>query len=180
MLIDTAIWDGIDCIMKRPSSETASAGVGDKTKGRKRKKTQTVLGWREWVALPDFGIAGIKAKIDTGARTSALHATHIEIFTRRGKKLVRFKFHPMQDSAAETVSLCAEMVEHRLIKSSVGHVTERPVIVTTIQIGDEVFDTQLTLVNRALMGFRLLIGRRALRRRFLVDPARSYLVEPGD
>ena len=132
------------------------------------------VGWREWAGLPDLGVEWIKAKIDTGARTSALHASNIEYFREGGRKMVRFNIHPLQRNTQLTVTAEAELLEVRKVRSSVGIVTERPVIWTHLRIGREVWPVELTLVDRDLMGFRMLIGRQAIRQRYLVDPAVSY------
>ena len=133
------------------------------------------IGWREWVALPELGVPHIKAKIDTGARTSALHAFDIEILLRGRRRIVRFKVHPFQRDGRATVEAEAELVDERRIRSSTGHVTVRPVIETEVEILGERHAIELTLVGRDEMGFRMLIGREAMRKRFLVDPGRSYL-----
>ncbi|HUG91827.1 MAG TPA: RimK/LysX family protein, partial [Planctomycetaceae bacterium] len=137
--------------------------------------TRPVVGWREWVALPELGIAATKAKIDTGARSSALHAFDVTLFQRRGRTLVRFSVHPIQRRAEPSVTAEAEVLEFRRVKSSGGHVTLRPVIVTEVELLGRRWPIELTLANRDSMGFRMLLGREAVRRRFLIDPGRSYL-----
>lgn len=134
-----------------------------------------VIGWREWVALPDLGIQAIKVKTDTGARTSALHADAIERFTSRGRDMLTFVVHPLQRDRGIEVRCEAEMVDERLIRSSHGHQQLRPVIVTTIGILEERWEIEVTLTNRDVMGFRMLLGRAAMRPHLLVDPGRSYL-----
>lgn len=132
------------------------------------------IGWREWLALPELGIARIKAKVDTGARSSALHAYDIEYSTHRGGKLVRFKVHPVQRNA-RIVRVCeAEVADMRNVTSSGGHVTLRPVIFTDVQLLGERWKVELTLIARDEMGFRMLLGRQAVRDHFLVDPGRSF------
>jgi len=133
------------------------------------------LGWREWVQLPELGISWIKAKVDSGARTSALHAFDIEIFERGGSQFVRFKVHPRQHSEDETVEAEAELIDQRHVRSSHGKRTFRPVIRTTVQILGQSLPIELSLICRKRMKFRMLIGREALRSRFIVDPAQSYL-----
>lgn len=133
------------------------------------------IGWREWLALPELGIANIKAKIDTGARSSALHAYDVKVFQRDGKQLVRFKVHPFQHSRAGAVSAEAELMERREVKTSSGHVTLRPVIVTSVELQGQRWPIELTLASRDTMGFRMLLGRHALAGRFVVDPSRSFL-----
>ena len=132
------------------------------------------IGWREWVALPELGIPAIKAKIDTGARTCALHAFDVELFRRRGQAMVRFKVHPLQRDSKTTVRCEAVLLERRRVKSSSGQADERLVIVTPIEILGERWPVEITLARRDSMGFRMLIGRQALRRRFVVDPSRSF------
>jgi hypothetical protein len=134
-----------------------------------------IVGWREWVFLSDFSKQKIKAKIDTGARTSALHAEDIEIFKRGNKKWVRFKILPIQKSKDKVKVVEAEMLDSRMVRSSVGTETIRPVIATNIQIGSYIYPIELTLVNRDIMGFRMLIGRQALKERFIVDPGDSFV-----
>lgn len=134
-----------------------------------------IVGWREWIALTDLGSPIIKAKIDTGARSSALHAFDIETFTRKGVDLVRFAIHPRQKSAAGEVVVEAELLEYRLVRSSDGRQTRRPVIVTHLLLQEKAWPIELTLASRDAMGFRMLIGRQALRGRVLVDPEASYL-----
>lgn len=134
-----------------------------------------IIGWREWVALPDFGVERLKAKVDTGARTSALHAVHVERLRRRGKDLARFVLHPKQRDASLQVSVTAPVVDVRRVKSSNGHVELRPVIEARIRLLEEDWPIEITLTARDLMGFRMLLGRQALARRFTVDPSRSFL-----
>ncbi|MCB0363379.1 MAG: ATP-dependent zinc protease [Bdellovibrionales bacterium] len=141
--------------------------------------TERVIGWREWVRLPDFSSSLIKAKIDTGARTSAIHAEDIVIFKRKGKRKVRFRLYPVQHSREKTVLVEADLLEKRTVRSSVGHETRRPVIVVRLSIGEYHFPIELTLVNRDIMGFRMLIGRQAIRKLFLIDPGKSFLVGKG-
>lgn len=137
-----------------------------------------MIGWREYVALPQLGITQVKAKIDTGARSSALHAFDMELFRCRGTEMVRFKVHPFQRNSHQTVLTEAEVVDHREIRNSGGHVQRRPVIETGIEIGDHCWPIELTLTNRDVMGFRMLLGRQALRNRFLVNPGKSFLLSP--
>ena len=136
---------------------------------------RTSLGWREWVALPEWGVPAIKAKIDTGARTSALHAFDIETFEHDGQHRVRFAIHPWQDSASDVVVVEAALVERRQVRTSSGAARVRPVVHTMVELAGLAVPIEVTLTRRDAMGFRMLIGRQALRRRFVVDPARSYL-----
>lgn len=134
------------------------------------------IGWREWVAFPVWGIEAVKAKIDTGARTSALHAFDLEHFVRDEVPWVRFAVHPWQRSARDDVVVEAPRVDVRRVTSSSGASAFRPVVVADIELGERRFPIELTLTRRDEMGFRMLLGREALRRRFLVDPGRSYLL----
>jgi hypothetical protein len=134
------------------------------------------IGWREWLALPELGITQIKAKVDTGARTSALHAFHIEYFEEGGGAMVRFQVHPLQRNTTLTISATAPILDKRQVRNSGGQVQDRPVISTLVAIGEHQWPIELTLTNRDVMGFRMLLGREAVRRRFLVDPAGSYLL----
>jgi len=133
--------------------------------------TKPVVGWREWVALPDLGVAHVKAKIDTGARTSALHAWDVEFVD----DTVRFVVHPYQDDDETVVCSQSTLVDEREVRSSNGETELRPVIQTPIVIGDLTATVELTLTRRDDMGFRLLLGRQALRAAgYVVDPARSF------
>lgn len=131
------------------------------------------IGWREWVGLPDLGIAWVKAKVDTGARSSSLHAWDVHVDEAAGE--VRFAVHPFQHDDVLTVPVRAELVAVRDIRSSNGEVERRPAIVATAALCGEAVPIELTLTNRDDMGFRMLLGRSALRRRFLIDPGRSFL-----
>ena len=133
------------------------------------------MGWREWAALPDLGIAAIKVKVDTGARSSALHAFDVVRVDDGDGAWVEFGVHPLQRDAFHTVRTRARLLDERWVRSSSGRRTFRPVIVTTLVLGGTSWPIELTLERRDLMGFRMLVGREALRRRLVVDPGRSYL-----
>ena len=134
-----------------------------------------VIGWREWVQLPDLDIPSIKAKVDSGARSSSIHAPDIETFPRNGRQWVRFSVAPDQKDATASHEVESKILEHRYVKSSNGEVTLRPVIVTRIRLLGKTFHVELTLADRSEMGFRMLLGREAFRGKFLVDASRSYL-----
>jgi hypothetical protein len=132
------------------------------------------VGWREWIHLPELCPTKIKAKIDTGAKTSAIHAEDIVVFKRGKKRYVRFTLLPTQRSQRKSKVVVMELVEKRMVRSSVGTETVRPVVRTILKIGKYQFPIEMTLVNRDIMGFRMLIGREALKGLFVVDPARSF------
>ena len=133
-----------------------------------------VIGWREWVGLPDLGIKTIKAKVDSGARSSSLHAFEIREFKKDGGNWVRFKVHPIQRSNDKVVVVESKVLEYRSVRSSSGKASERPVILTNVELRGVVWPVELTLANRDEMGFRMLLGREAFRDRFLVDGGKSY------
>ena len=147
------------------------------TVGSKRRKNELMtLGWREWVDLPELGLTSIKAKVDTGARTSALHAFEVRQFDVEGRCKVEFRMHPRQKDN-ETVVVCrADVIDERVVRDSGGHAEKRWVIETPVTIGGETWPIEITLTARDDMLFRMLLGRTAIRKRAVVDPARSYLV----
>ena len=138
------------------------------------EKKLPTIGWREWVELPDLGIARIKAKVDTGARSSSLHAFDVEVFERDGVSWARFRVHPDQRRDARVLELEAKVLETRSVRSSSGEAAMRPVIETSVTLLGRTWPIELTLANRDQMGFRMLLGRQAFRSRFLVDAGRSY------
>lgn len=142
---------------------------------RARRRDPLVVGWREWVALPDLGVGAVKAKVDTGARTSALHAFGLREFERDGARWVRFEVHPQQRSRTGAVVVEAPLVDRRLVRSSDGRRQRRPVIRTTVAVGGRRWPIEVTLTRRDEMGFRMLLGRQALVRRCVVDPGRSFV-----
>ncbi len=138
------------------------------------------IGWREWATFPEWNGVVIKAKIDTGARTSALHAFDVRVVRRGSRSFAQFQVHPIQRSTVNVIDTEAELLEYRTVTSSGGHTSHRPVIVTHVALLDQVWPIELTLASRDTMGFRMLLGRQALRGRFLVDPGCSYLAGVPD
>jgi hypothetical protein len=158
--------------------------VANKSPNPERRPTEQsskldIIGWREWVQLPKLGVPRIKAKIDTGARSSSLHAFNVRLEYESPIRLVHFEILPFQECDTGSVQAVAELVEFRVVRSSSGHEERRPVIRTELKIGRLIWPIEVTLTNRDSMGFRMLIGRQAIRHRFMVDPARSFLQPRG-
>jgi hypothetical protein len=134
----------------------------------------TVVGWREWVGLPTAGVDWVKAKIDTGARTSSIHAFDQQEVERNGTTWMRFSVHPWQATDEDPVTVERPLLELRTVRSSSGHAEERPLVHLDITLAGRTVTAEVTLSRRDEMGFRMLVGREALAQGFLVDPARSY------
>ncbi len=133
-----------------------------------------IAGWREWLALPTLGITQIKAKLDTGARTSVLHAFNLESFRRGGEEWVRFNIHPSQRDDTVSVTCEAPVIDRREVMNSGGHREPRIFIETEVRLGDDQWSIEISLTNRDEMGFRMLLGRSAMKSRIIVDPRGSY------
>ena len=134
------------------------------------------FGWREWVTLPELNLPAIKAKVDTGARTSALHAFNVQPFSEAGRDRVEFLIHPKQLNNDVVATCRADVVDRRVVTDSGGHREERWVIESPVRIGAHEWRIELTLTARDDMRFRMLLGRNALKKRALVDSSRSYMV----
>lgn len=141
----------------------------------KKNQDLGVLGWREWISLPDLGIDRIKAKVDTGARTSTLHAFSLHPFNENGQERIRFAMHPLQHNTKKVISCEADVVDIRWVTDSGGHSEERYVIQTMLVIDGQSWPIEITLTERDTMLFRMLLARNAIRGHFMVDPARSFL-----
>jgi hypothetical protein len=133
------------------------------------------IGWREWIGLPELGIKRIKVKVDTGARSSAIHASNVDFFARGGQQWVRFDVHPKQRDTRTTVHAEAPLIARRSVRNSGGRSERRIVIRTSMRFLDDEWPIELTLTDRDSMGFRMLLGREAIRGRFAVDPGRSFV-----
>ncbi|HSR62661.1 MAG TPA: RimK/LysX family protein [Gammaproteobacteria bacterium] len=134
------------------------------------------IGWKEWIALPELNIPAIKAKVDTGARTSSLHSYHLETYREKGIDMVCFSLHPLQKRTDIEIVCTAPIVDTRVVRDSGGHAEERHVIETNLRMGEHEWTAEITLTSRDDMLFRMLLGRTAIvSGGFLVNPARSYL-----
>jgi hypothetical protein len=140
-----------------------------------KKTDRKTIGWREWVSMPDLGVPEIKAKVDTGADNSSLHAFNMERFEADGVDLVRFEIHPRQRKRRPSIECVAEVARERKVKNPGGRTETRPVIRTTLVVAGEKIEALVNLTTRDEMTFRMLLGRRTLREHFIVDPGRSYL-----
>ena len=136
-----------------------------------------VVGWREWVVLPLLATDAIKAKLDTGARTSAVHAFNIKPFRKDRKDWVRFDIHPLQRNDEIYKTCTSEVVDYRWVMNSGGGREKRFVIVTMLSVGDDAWPIEVTLTDRDQMGFRMLLGRTAMEKRLVVDPVLSYCLK---
>jgi ribosomal protein S6--L-glutamate ligase len=142
--------------------------------GKIMQQNKSIIGWREWLALPELGIQAIKAKIDTGARTSALHTNKLAPFEKDGLLKVMFSIHPLQRRKDVEVSCVADVVDRRRVTSSDGQSELRYIISTSVCLGEFRWPVELSLTNRNSMRFRMLLGRLAISDHLIVDPAKSY------
>jgi hypothetical protein len=161
--------------------EQYSPGRHENASSKEMKRASpppTTIGWREWTSLPDLGITAVKAKVDTGARTSSLHAFFVEPFTEDGQKKVRLRIHPLQKRTDIELTCVADVIDQRLVSDSGGHREMRYVIRSKIIIGSSEIEAEITLTDRDTMHFRMLLGRTALADTFLVDSKLSYIAGP--
>ncbi|MBN2627083.1 MAG: ATP-dependent zinc protease [Spirochaetales bacterium] len=141
----------------------------------KKLENKIPIGWREWISLPEWNIDYIKVKVDTGARTSSLHVEDLEYFENSGEPWVRFSISPRQKSHLDQVRAEAKVIAQRDVRSSSGYLEKRPVIQTSLIVAGKQISAEITLTNRDKMGFRMLLGREAIRKVFLVIAGVSYL-----
>lgn len=139
------------------------------------RKFKPAVGWREWCSFPELGIQLVKCKVDTGAKTSALHALEVVVHKKQGREVVSFKVCPLQRNTKKVVHCEAPLLEWRYVTDSGGRRTLRPVVVTWLALGDVIKEIELTLIARDEMGFRMLLGREALRGTWVVDPSKSFM-----
>jgi hypothetical protein len=138
------------------------------------QESRRTAGWREWVGLKALGVEAIKAKLDTGARTSAIHAFDVEAYERDGERRVRFSIHPIQKDDTVSIACDEKLVDIRAVSNPGRRSEKRYIIRTELSLGGESWPIDLSLTDRDEMGFRLLIGRTAMHGRLLVDPERSF------
>lgn len=143
-------------------------------------ESKTIVGCEEWCGFPDLGIPAIKARVDSGAKTSSIHAFNIHRFRRDGESWVSFEIHPIQNNRSTVIRCEKRVVDKRSIKSSTGVAETRYVVASTLKMGDHLWDIELTLANRDSMGYRMLLGREAMSGRMLVDPSLSFCLGDED
>ncbi len=157
--------------------EKKAGASKDQKRGRKKKlMARPMIGWREWAAFPELGVDRVNAKIDTGAKTSAIHAFRPKVIDTSDGEVVEFYLHPRRRHKEPEIFCRLPLIDKRVVRSSNGQAEERLVVKTPVRIGEDTWPIELTLTNRDAMGFRLLIGRDALVKRFLIQPEASYLL----
>ncbi|MCX6171405.1 MAG: 30S ribosomal protein S6--L-glutamate ligase [Flavobacterium sp.] len=139
-------------------------------------ENKIILGSEEWCSFPELGIPAIKARVDSGAKTSALHAINIAPFVKEDENWVKFDINPIQNNLKTVIHCQAKLIDKRIVKSSSGFREQRYVIQTPLKIGNDSWEIEMTLTNRDSMGFRMLLGREAMSGRILVDPEQKYLL----
>lgn len=137
---------------------------------------KTIIGSEEWCAFPDMALPAVKARVDSGAKTSSLHAFNIHPFRREGNLWVSFEVHPLQNNRRTVIRCEKPVLDRRTIKSSSGTTDTRYVISAPIKIGDDIWTVELTLANRDSMGYRMLLGREAMEGRLIIDPSQSFIL----
>ena len=142
--------------------------------------SSSTVGWREWVALPTLGIARIKAKLDTGARTSALHALRCDRYSERGAPHVRLHVQPRQRDGERVLVVETAIIDECTVTDSSGHRERRIVVVSDVALGAECWSIELTITNRDALRFRMLLGRSAMQGHLIIDPDRSYVLGKPD
>ena len=139
-------------------------------------KTRKIIGWKEWFAFEKLGLPAINGKIDTGAKTSSLHAFNIEHFVKSGIDYVKFEIHPIQKDKNVVRTCTAKVIDYRYVSDSGGKKEKRYVIKSPMKIGKKTIIIEITLANRDSMAFRMLLGREAIKKaNMLVDPSKSFL-----
>lgn len=142
--------------------------------------SSSIVGWREWVSLPTLGIARIKAKLDTGARTSALHALRCDRYTERGAPHVRLHVQPRQRDGDRVLVIETAIIDERTVTDSSGHRERRIVVASEFALGTQSWPIELTITNRDALRFRMLLGRSAMQGHLIIDPDRSYVLGKPD
>ena len=140
-------------------------------------KDLKIIGSEEWCVFEGLGVPAIKARVDSGAKTSSIQATNLKVYTKGIQEWVRFEINPLQDNRSIAIACEARLVDRRMVKSSSGISEVRLVVKTPLTIGDDTFDVELTLANRDTMEFRMLLGREALNERYIVNPALNYVAK---